>query len=125
MYLYISVPPTRIELTRENSYFVSGKSYKISCSTYGSNPQAYTRIWHNGKELPILETKAINNLQSMISAKFLPQPDDDGTFLICRAENPLITSSAVEDQWKIDVRCKFFSKLFKKRLITYLCVISL
>ncbi len=102
-----SVPPTRIELSREESYFVSEKTYNISCSTFGSNPQAYTRIWHNGKELRILDTKAVSSLETMVTAKFVPTQDDEGTFLTCRAENPLIASSAVEDQWKIDVRCNY------------------
>lgn len=102
-FLLFVVPPTRIELER-SPYFVSEKSVNISCSTFGSNPQAYTRIWHEGKELPILETRAISPLESVIKAKFLPTQEDDGSFLVCRAENPLITSSAVEDQWKIDVR---------------------
>ena len=101
------MPPTRIQFKRRiNSHFVSEKTYNVTCTTYGSNPQAYTRIWHENRELEILESKAISSLESVITAKFEPLADDDGSFLVCRAENPLIASSAVEDQWKIDVKCK-------------------
>ena len=93
-------------------FFKAEKSYNISCSTFGSNPQPYTRIWHQNQELPVIETKAISNLESKITAKFLPVSEDDGTFLICKSENPLITNSAVEDQWKITVKCTV--QLFKK-----------
>lgn len=86
-------------------YFVADKDYEITCSTFGSNPMSYTRIWHNDKELPIIETQAVSGLESRITVAFTPNSDDDGSFLVCRAENPLIKSSAVEDQWKIDVKC--------------------
>ena len=105
------MPPTRIQFKRRaNSHFVSEKTYNVTCTTFGSNPQAYTRIWHENRELEILESKAISSLESVITAKFEPLADDDGSFLVCRAENPLIASSAVEDQWKIDVKCKIHSK---------------
>ena len=64
-----------------------------------------------------METKAISNLESKIIAKFLPIAEDEGSFLVCRAENPLIASSAVEDQWKIDVRCKYYNKRYNKEPI--------
>jgi len=98
------MPPTRIQFKRLHSNFVTEKTYNISCTTYGSNPQAYTRIWHENQELEILESKAISSLESVITAKFQPLAEDHGSFLICKAENPLIANSAVEDHWKIDVK---------------------
>ena len=103
---YFAVPPTRIELKRINPYFDAEKTYNISCSTFGSNPQPYTRIWHRDRELEPLEIKAISHLESRIVSKFDPKPEDDGSFLVCKSENTLITNSAVEDQWKITVKCK-------------------
>ena len=103
---YFAVPPTRIELKRINPYFDAEKTYNISCSTFGSNPQPYTRIWHRDRELEPLEIKAISHLESRIVSKFDPRPEDDGSFLVCKSENTLITNSAVEDQWKITVKCK-------------------
>ena len=103
---FFAVPPTRIELKRINPYFDAEKTYNISCSTFGSNPQPYTRIWHRDRELEPLEIKAISHLESRIVSKFDPRPEDDGSFLVCKSENTLITNSAVEDQWKITVKCK-------------------
>ena len=107
-FFLIAVAPTRIQFKRLHSNFVTEKTYNISCTTYGSNPQAYTRIWHENQELEILESKAISSLESVITAKFQPLAEDHGSFLICKAENPLIANSAVEDHWKIDVKCKFY-----------------
>ena len=104
--IIFSVPPTRIEIKRGNPFFISEKTYNISCSTVGSNPQPYTRIWHRNSELPVLQTAAISHLESKIIAEFQPDSEDDDSFLICKSENPLITNSAVEDQWKINVKCE-------------------
>ena len=104
--IIFSVPPTRIEIKRGNPFFISEKTYNISCSTVGSNPQPYTRIWHRNSELPVLQTTAISHLESKIIAEFQPDSEDDDSFLICKSENPLITNSAVEDQWKINVKCE-------------------
>ena len=135
---YFAVPPTRIELKRINPYFDAEKTYNISCSTFGSNPQPYTRIWHRDRELEPLEIKAISHLESRIVSKFDPRPEDDGSFLVCKSENTLITNSAVEDQWKITVKCKHIrshsislpkkihlisTTIYLLRLPTYFCVV--
>ena len=37
---------------------------------------------------------------------FTPHTVDNGKVLICRAENPLIVNSGIEDSWSITVYCK-------------------
>ena len=43
---------------------------------------------------------------------FIPMVDDDGKYLTCRAENPFIPDSAIEDKWRIVVYCKYSLILF-------------
>lgn len=42
---------------------------------------------------------------------FVPAIDDDGKYLTCRAENPSIPDSALEDRWRLDVQCEYRSQV--------------
>lgn len=37
---------------------------------------------------------------------FTPTMEDDGKYLTCRAENPIVPESAIEDRWRLNVHCK-------------------
>ena len=37
--------------------------------------------------------------------------EDDGQFLGCQARNELIENVAVEDQWRIQVHCKSYTRI--------------
>nr|CAI5829045.1 unnamed protein product [Callosobruchus analis] len=46
------------------------------------------------------------NNHSLSILTFVPVIDDDGKYLTCRAENPSIPDSALEDKWRLNVHCK-------------------
>lgn len=64
-----------------------------------------------------LEKHSINNIcdlqfsetgnQSLSVLTFTPTIDDDGKYLTCRAENPFIADSIIEDKWRLVVHCKY------------------
>ena len=38
---------------------------------------------------------------------FVPKVDDMGKNLKCRAENPKLIASQIEDSWTLDINCKY------------------
>lgn len=44
--------------------------------------------------------------QSLSVLTYTPSIDDDGKYLTCRAHNPHIENSAIEDRWSLVVYCK-------------------
>lgn len=46
----------------------------------------------------------LENNESLSVLSFVPSIDDDGKYLTCRAENPVISGSALEDKWRLDVQ---------------------
>lgn len=44
------------------------------------------------------------NNQSISILEFVPGIEDDGKYLTCRAENPLIPDSVLEDKWRLNVQ---------------------
>lgn len=42
----------------------------------------------------------------------IPMIEDDGKYLTCRAENPVVPDSALEDKWRLNVHCKYFQTYF-------------
>lgn len=46
------------------------------------------------------------NNQTLSVLTFMPTIDDDGKYLTCRAENPSIPDSALEDKWRLNVHCE-------------------
>ena len=47
-----------------------------------------------------------NTTKSYLS--FSPTTEDDGKFMVCRAENPVVSGLFLESTWKISVVCEYF-----------------
>ena len=69
------------------------------------------------EKLFLLQNEAGRGTESILHVQFTPEHFDNGSFLKCRSENPYIRSSAVEDQWRLDVHCKLnVTNKFKVRI---------
>lgn len=55
-----------------------------------------------------LQTSSDGNI-SYSSVTFVPGIEDGGQYLTCRAENPELPASIMEDTLKLDVQCEFNS----------------
>lgn len=47
-----------------------------------------------------------NTTRSELS--FSPTVEDDGKYMVCRAENPVVSGLFLESSWKISVVCEYF-----------------
>lgn len=54
-----------------------------------------------------LETDEVENI-TRSTLGLVPSIDDDGQKIICRAENPWVKRSFVEDSWILHVVCKIY-----------------
>lgn len=48
-----------------------------------------------------------DNMNDVSIMSFTPTVEDEGKYLTCRAENPSIENSALEDKWRLDVHCEY------------------
>lgn len=47
--------------------------------------------------------------QSMSILTYTPSIEDDGKYLICKAENTFIEKSIIEDKYRLVVQCKYLN----------------
>ena len=57
-----------------------------------------------------LQTSAVSGELSTSTMTYTPRSEDSGKTLHCRATNPEMHQGVLEDQWKLDVQCKFCVK---------------
>ncbi len=60
------------------------------------------------------QTLAEDNMNDVSIMSFTPTVEDDGKYLTCRAENPYIENSALEDKWHLNVHCKYAINIDKR-----------
>lgn len=78
----------------------AGKAVTLTCRATGSRPPATVEWWKAGSRMNATQLNGTSALT------FVPVSEDSGKHLSCRAENPLIAGSAIEDGWKLEVHCK-------------------
>ncbi|XP_022236802.1 hemicentin-1-like [Limulus polyphemus] len=95
-----------IQLDIEGAYepLSSGKLTELQCRTSGSRPPATVTWWKGNRKLKRTKNWATHNGNVSISTlTFQPSLEDNGKYLSCRAENPKITNSAIENGWKLEI----------------------
>lgn len=53
-----------------------------------------------------LQSLTEGNMTDVSIISFRPLVEDDGRYLTCRAENPALGNSAIEDKWRLNVQCE-------------------
>ncbi|XP_011504734.1 PREDICTED: hemicentin-2-like [Ceratosolen solmsi marchali] len=103
--LDVNLKPLDVHILTKEPRVLADKKYEVECRSTGSRPEAIITWWKANKRIDN-KTKnyASENNQSLSILSFVPSIDDDGKYLTCRAENPNIPDSALEDKWHLDVQ---------------------
>ncbi|CAH0728186.1 unnamed protein product, partial [Brenthis ino] len=101
--LDINLRPLTVQILNKNRQFSADRSYEVECKTTGSRPEAQVTWW---KGLKPLRKKArnysdTNSTTSILT--FVPEAEDHDGELICRAENPRVANSVIEDSMRLNV----------------------
>ncbi|XP_063222330.1 hemicentin-2-like [Bacillus rossius redtenbacheri] len=110
--LDMNLKPAQARLLGEPRPLSAGRQHKVQCEAAGSRP-APAISWLLGSA-PLASFRVFTNPNSNISVStlfFTPTPDDNGKVLTCRADNPLIFNSSVEDKRKLEVHYVPVTKL--------------
>jgi hypothetical protein len=59
--------------------------------------------------IPDVKKDEILNNTTRSELSFSPTVEDDGKFMVCRAENPVVSGLFLESTWKLSVVCEYFS----------------
>ncbi|CAM1311000.1 Uncharacterised protein g5577 [Pycnogonum litorale] len=105
--LDLNLKPIEVKIISLKKPMSSGKRIKLECHATGSRPPAVITWWKGSKKMkraessPSLDTNLVTSI-----LKFVPSSDDNGKYLSCRADNPRVPGSALEDGWKLQVHYK-------------------
>ncbi|XP_022255317.1 synaptogenesis protein syg-2-like [Limulus polyphemus] len=89
--------PLLVKIISPHQSFLAGQKSELQCHSYGSKPAAHISWWNERKELRTSVTTARTDNFTYSKLSFTPSVDDNGSYLSCRADNPLIPNSGLED----------------------------
>ncbi|GFR28527.1 uncharacterized protein TNCT_260051 [Trichonephila clavata] len=103
--LDINLRPLEVKIAAPHYPLNAGSRKQIICETTGSRPRALLSWWLDGKKIGAGTTDTVSDGGNLTvsTLHLVPTPNDDGKILSCRAENPAVPNSAIEDEWTIRV----------------------
>ncbi|CAG7733914.1 unnamed protein product, partial [Allacma fusca] len=113
--LSLYLRPLTARITQRDR-LVANQRHEIECISTGSRPQAMITWWMGSRQLtdvtildeeetmvgPRLESDEVENV-TRSSLGLVPSIEDDGEKITCKAENPWVPRSFVEDSWVLHV----------------------
>ncbi|XP_043272847.1 neural cell adhesion molecule 1-like [Venturia canescens] len=102
--LDINLKPLEVNITNKQNHISALQTYEVECTTTGSVPEAVITWWkgpHQVKHMARNFAESGNMTRSTLS--YVPTMEDNQKFLTCRAENPSVPNSALEDSWPLIV----------------------
>ena len=100
-------PAVDVGITSIGQPLSAGTIYIMACEAAGSRPDPIL-TWWLGSEKMVGEEQVLEKNKDIVKSTiyFTPSTKDHGKVLVCRAENPHIVDSGIEDSWTLTVYCK-------------------
>lgn len=110
-FFVFTVKPKTVEIMNGRKPMSTKKMNEIVCKSSGSVPPAKISWWKGSKRMKSAKYYVSDDDDGSVTAtsvlRYQPTNRDDGAFLTCRALNPKIEGSAIEDGFKMRVHCKY------------------
>ncbi|XP_039760019.1 hemicentin-2-like [Pararge aegeria] len=99
----MNLRPTSVSIVDKPGQLSADSEVILVCVTHGSRPAALV-TWYreNRKYTRGKHSEFINETSTVSRLTMLPQPEDDGSMIRCRADNPILRV-ALEDSFKMSV----------------------
>ncbi|CAM1320456.1 Uncharacterised protein g7488 [Pycnogonum litorale] len=102
--LDMNFKPLVVKISSSKEPLSANKKKKLFCESSGSKPPAVMTWWKGSRKLKMTEYMVSESGNSSTSVlTFTPSSSDNGKYLSCRADNPTIPGSAMEDGWKLKI----------------------
>lgn len=104
------VKPLQVKLIPPRSSITAGKRIEFKCQSIGSRPRPRISWFKSTSKLTdVLESHSADSNVTISTVTFTPEISDNGKHLSCRADNPSIPGSGLEEAVRLHVNCEFFS----------------
>ncbi|XP_047737333.1 uncharacterized protein LOC108677033 [Hyalella azteca] len=102
--LDVIFPPYSVQLSGLEEPLVEGSHYEVSCEARGSRPPAILTWWRGDAQIqPVDDQILVENNVSRSRLRLEARVEDQGSSLTCRAENPQIPNSVLQDKVPLEI----------------------
>ncbi|XP_022693116.1 protein turtle-like [Varroa jacobsoni] len=100
----MNLRPLDVRISTMKRPLSAGQETEVTCRSTGGRPPPQLTWWIGQRRLSVLRENVsdVDNYTSNTVA-FLPSIHDNGKFLSCRADNPLLSDSSLEDGWTLNI----------------------
>lgn len=102
------VKPVAVHILTKDKFLSANQSYDVECKCTGSRPEALVTWWLGTRQIKRMAKHfSESGNQSLSVLTVTVTSEDDGKYLTCRAENPFVPESSIEDKWRLVVHCEY------------------
>ncbi|XP_022238855.1 nephrin-like [Limulus polyphemus] len=99
----MNLRPIEVKIISPQRPLLAREKTQIACQSFGSRPAANIHWWKDRKKLTSFATMVKEKNYTISELTFIPEIEDNGRYLSCEADNPLLTNRGLEDGWILNV----------------------